>query len=204
MKSWGLALCLLTAAAGARAEDWTPYHLIEGQVGAASLRTASLLDQDRALEAEGGAVVKVTDDSTWARLLHRALTRPTRVQRTLAGGTEFTVYIVQDDKPLLGQDCPAGTSPQNALYVSKPADGASKLLYPVRITAVCKGSYELRDSFSVSADSDGTILDLTLYDGSLGIAVHPLQEPATGASSAEAASLQQFLGRLVRQFIEAP
>lgn len=203
MRTLGISLCLLACALAAAAEDWTPYRQAETLVAAQAERTAAAAPA-RSQQAPADAVVKVADDATWARLIQRAESRPTRIQKAHAGGADFTVYVVESRVPLAGQDCPEGTTAQNALYVSKASDGISKVLYPVRITAVCKDAYEVRDSFSLNADRDGTILDLTVYDGSLGIAVHPLQEPAVGGSAAEPASLQEFLARLVKQFLDVP
>jgi hypothetical protein len=149
-------------------------------------------------------VAKVADDATWRKLLERATTRPTRVHTAHAGGTDYKVYIVYSETPVVGQDCPAGTHAQNTLYVSKPDNGTGREIYPVRIAALCMGPSAVRDSFSLDADWDGTILDIAVNNGSLGLVVHPLNEPLSSVTPAEPTDLTLFLARLAKFFLEAP
>jgi hypothetical protein len=145
----------------------------------------------------------VTDAVTWKGLLERAMTKPTKTQTAKVGDTTYKIYIVTGKGGVNGQDCPEGTKPENALFVSKAVEGTGKALYPVRVSVVCRGESGVRDSFSLNADWDGKILDVALYNGSLGLTVHPTHEP-DGPGAAEPSSLDLFLARLVKQFIEAP
>lgn len=176
----------------------------------AGLATIRLAAQEDAREAarrprleprQAPALKRVADAATWQSLVTRALTRPHQVRTVKIGGGTYKVHIVTSRQALLGQDCPPGTAAQNSLFVSKAVEGAGKDLYPVRITAACMGADAVRDSFSLTADWEGNIQDATVYNGSLGLAVSPLQEPL---EPVEPSSLTAFLARLLKSFIEAP
>ena len=107
------------------------------------------------------------------------------------------------------QECPAGTQPRNAVYFTVPAVGAkaSVDIYPVRITSGCGVSPDgapAHDLLSVDADADGGILDITLYDASLGILVHPTAEPVPVPGDTQTSNLETYLERLVKALIAAP
>jgi len=143
-----------------------------------------------AVSSEPARPTRVADPATWSRLLERAVSRPTRIQKPNIGGVEYTVYVLAPQAPLEGQACPTATRAENALYVSKPADGAGRGLYPVRLASLCVGLSGISGGLSVMADWDGTILDLTVYKA---------DAPPGGPPD-----LDQALARLAAYFLDAP
>lgn len=134
------------------------------------------------------------------KLIRRAESRPDRVETVQVGANAYAVSIVRVLDPIEGQDCPAGTRAENTLYVSRPTSGAGGDLHPIRLTAVCRGDQGVRDSLSVNAGWDGSIIDATIYNGSLGLVVHPAPDPApSGPAATEPSRLAGFLERLVRR-----
>lgn len=194
-----LILPLLASLAAAE-----PFDAVLGEVRTLAVRPQSPLP----FTGEGRgervpSVARVTDAATWQSLLARVESRPTRVQTARVGATTYRISILTVKTALPGQDCPAGTQPENSVFVSRPVQGAGREVYPVRLAVFCRGETGVRDSFSLDADWEGAILDAAVYNGSLGLVVHPLAEPA-GPAPAEPTSLDRFLARLVRQVLDAP
>lgn len=146
---------------------------------------------------------KAADKATWDALLAKARASKHR-QRTQIGSVTYIEYILTNTAPLRGQDCPQGTTPENRFYLTETEQGetASRQIYPVRVSVVCRGDAGVHDSFDMDADYDGTILDIAVYDGALGLAMHPAPEMQDDAPSAEPTALKVFLTRAFKQFLE--
>ncbi len=146
------------------------------------------------------APARIAEEAAVKRMIRRAETRPDRVETVRAGGGVYAVSIVRVLEPIDGQDCPAGTRAENTLYVSRPVSGSGGDIHPLRLTAVCRGDRGVRDSLTVNAGWDGSIIEATVYNGSLGLVVHPAPDPApAGSAPNEPSRLAGFLERLVRQ-----
>jgi hypothetical protein len=147
-------------------------------------------------------VEKVASEADWRRLLARALKRPTKVEKLDAASGTYNVYVVQADKAMSSQNCPAGTTPRNTVFVARLAHGVeANEVYPVRLESACVAPDGIRDSLAIDADRDGTILDARVYTASLNIVTHPLGEPSTPG---DATTLGPVLTRLVRFLTDLP
>lgn len=153
-------------------------------------------------------VARVADAATWAKLRDRAVKRADSVQQTAINGTKYVIRAVVSDEALPGQSCPAGTTPKNAVYFTSPAPKADQALdiYPVRLTSGCAVADDgtFHDILTVDADYAGKILDISVYNGSLGLITHPSAEPIPLPGDTQTSSLQSFLGRLVKHLTAAP
>jgi hypothetical protein len=150
--------------------------------------------------ARADTVRRLADEATWKRLLARAQKNPTRTQLITSGGTTYKVFIVSAREAVKGQNCPAGSQAENTFFLSKPVSGTGGEVYPVRISAACRGDEGVRDSFSADADLDGTLIDAALYNRALGVVVHPTSERLS--PDTELSSLNAFLSRLVALFLK--
>lgn len=147
----------------------------------------------------GGAVVSVVADAVaWSRLLSNVVSHPTQVQTLAQGVTTYKIYTVATRLPVKGQKCQNGTEPYNSLFFSKPMQGAGGEIYPVRFSLVCRDESGIKDSLYVDADAGGAILDMTFYNGSLGLLIPPMSEKRAASKY----GLDAFLNRMVNHFTD--
>lgn len=152
-------------------------------------------------------VKRIADPALWKKLRDRAARPPHVSQAITVNGVNYTIFSIVSSQAYPGQECPAGTMPRNAVHFTIPAPGPDAGIYPVRLTAACvvaPDDSSSHDLISVDADADGNIVDISVYDSSLGILTHPTAEPVPHPGDTQTSNLASVLGRLVKHLTAAP
>jgi hypothetical protein len=151
-------------------------------------------------------VKRIADAASWKKLKARAAARPSMSQKIAVNGANYTVFSVVSNEAYPQQDCPAGSQPRSAVHFTVPAPAPEDGIYPVRLTVACIAASDSspRDLISVDADADGNILDITTYDASLNLTLHPTAEPVPVAGDTQTSNLLTVLTRVVKHLTDAP
>jgi len=160
-----------------------------------------------AVPSQPVVIKTIAPPAAWKKLKDRVLKRPGVLQDITVEGAPYSVLSVVSKAAFSGQDCPAGTEPRSAVHFTVPAPAEGAGIYPVRLTASCVASgtdSSSRDLLAVDADADGKILDIAIYNGSLGVVVHPTAEPVPNPGDTQVSNLATMLGRLVQHLTETP